>query len=107
MSKLQITTDYEPLYKFLENVDKRKPLNTINNEEVWKMIYEFGFYSAELDKQELLERINFLTEQNVKWTVQALDLELANDQLKKAIQKLQTSLDEYAQEVKPISNIPS
>ncbi len=89
--KLQV--DYNPLWMFLENMDRkladRGGLSGVPLKEVIEAVYEYGVITIGMDKADLEQRIENLTEQNIVWFTKSDLLQKEVDFLKQRIKELE------------------
>lgn len=87
--------DKNPMWLFLENMDRKLAdkggLSNVPIKEVIEAVYEYGVITVGLDKADLEQRIENLTEQNIKWFTKTTDLEKENERLKLLLQEKQSS----------------
>ena len=95
MSKNNFQVDKNPMWMFLENMDRKLAdkggLSSVPLKEVFEAIYEYGVITVGLDKSDLEQRIENLTEQNIKWFTKADQLQKEVDFLKTKLQEKQSS----------------
>lgn len=86
--------DKNPMWLFLENMDRKLAekggLSNVPIKEVLEAVYEYGVITVGLDKADLEQRLENLTEQNIKWFTKASDLEKENERLKQLLQEKQS-----------------
>jgi len=89
LSRNNFQIDYQPLWHFLDNMEKRVGgFDKVTMKEILEAVYEFALISVSLDKADLQTRIDYLSEQNIKWYTKADSLETENSQLKAKLANL-------------------
>lgn len=87
--------DKNPMWLFLENMDRKLAekggLSNVPIKEVLEAVYEYGVITVGLDKADLEQRLENLTEQNILWFSKAQDLEKENERLRLLLQEKQSS----------------
>lgn len=103
-TNMRLVKDYEALWKFLENLDRKQGIHNMKQELIWKLIYDFATTAATIDVGELKGRVEYLTEQNIKWYTQASNLETQCAVLNQRVQELEKLLNEQSEVTKLSSN---
>lgn len=92
INKNNFKIDYLPMWKFLDGWERKVGgFQNVAMKDIFEGIYEYAIISVSLDKADSQTRIDFLTEQNIKWCTKATDLEAQVEQLKIKLQENQST----------------
>ena len=93
MDKQQFQIDYLPMWKMLEEWERKLPNGFKNTQmkDIFERIYEYAIVSSGIDKIDNAARIETLNRENLKWFTKAEALELEVNVLRQKLQEKQTS----------------
>lgn len=90
MDKQQFQVDYMPMWKMLDEWERKIPggFKNVEMKAIFERIYEYAIVSSGLDKADNAARVENLNSENLKWYTKAMDLEKENEYLKGRVNEL-------------------
>lgn len=89
MDKQQFQVDYMPMWKMLDEWERKLPngFKNVEMKSIFERIYEYAIVSSGLDKVDNATRVEKLNSENLKWFIKSEALEKENEYLKQRLQE--------------------
>ena len=93
MDKQQFQIDYMPMWKMLDEWERKTPngFKNVEMKAIFERIYEYAIVSSGIDKADSAHRVERLNSENLKWFVKSEALEKENTLLRQKLQEKQLS----------------